>query len=235
MRLLAADTATTSCGVAVADGTTILARTAIVSRVTHSRHLLQMIDDTLKNAGLTVKALDGFAVTRGPGSFTGLRIGISTIKGLAAACDKPVAGISTLEALAWPFCQSSLMVCSLIDARKGEVYTCRYRFKNGAIIALAPEAVLPPEQAVAGIDEPCIFAGTGVDVCGPAIKRLAGENAQLAPPFQNAVSPGIVAWLGTQRLGKNLAEDLDTFAPVYLRKPDAVVHQQKKPAGSGQP
>ena len=227
MRLLAADTATTSCGVAVADGTTILARTAIVSRVTHSRHLLQMIDDTLKNAGLTVKALDGFAVTRGPGSFTGLRIGISTIKGLAAACNKPVAAISTLEALAWPFHQTAWMVCPLIDARKGEVYTCRYRFGNGAITALTPEAVLSPEQAVTGIAEACLFAGTGVAVCGPAIDATMGQNARFAPPFQNALSPGIVAWLGMRRLEQGHAEDVDTLAPVYLRKPDAVVHQQK--------
>ncbi|MFZ5563525.1 MAG: tRNA (adenosine(37)-N6)-threonylcarbamoyltransferase complex dimerization subunit type 1 TsaB [Thermodesulfobacteriota bacterium] len=231
MKLLSVDTATISCGVAVADGPVIIARTTIVSTVTHSRHLLQVIDDTLKNAGLTVKDLDGFAVTRGPGSFTGLRISIGTIKGLAAALGKPVAGISTLEALAWPFARSPLMVCPLIDARKGEVYTCRYRFDNGAITVLAPEAVLAPEKAVADISEPCIFTGTGVEVCGPAIAAAVRENARFAPPFQNAIDPGVVAWLGAQRLAQDQAEDLDAFAPVYLRKPDAVIHQQK-PVGS---
>jgi len=227
VKLLAVDTATASCGVAVADGRTIVDRHAMVSRVTHSRHLLSIIDDLLRRNHLAVSDMDGFAVTRGPGSFTGLRIGISTVKGLAAATDAPVAGISSLEALAWHFHKSPLMVCPLIDARKGEVYTCRYRFENGGITALAPEAVLPPDQAVAGIDEPCLFAGTGVDICGPAITAVVGENARLAPPDRNAIDPAVVARLGMERLEQGLAENLDTFAPVYLRKPDAVIHQQK--------
>lgn len=227
MKLLAVDTATTSCGVAVADGRTIVDRHAVISRVTHSRHLLSIIDDLLRRNRLAVSDMDGFAVTRGPGSFTGLRIGISTIKGLAAATDRPVAGISSLEALAWHFHESPVMVCPLIDARKGEVYPCRYRFDNGRITALCPEAVLPPDQAVAGIDQPCIFAGTGVEVCGPAITAMAGENARPAPPDRNAIDPAIVALLGMERLEQGLAENLDAFAPVYLRKPDAVVQQQK--------
>jgi len=122
MRILAVDTATKSCSVAIVEKESIIAETTLFIEQTHSKHLMKMIDTALNLSGLTVSELDGFAVTRGPGSFTGLRIGISSIKGFAMASGKPVVGVSSLDSLAMQCCFSPYLVSPLLDARKGEVY-----------------------------------------------------------------------------------------------------------------
>jgi tRNA threonylcarbamoyladenosine biosynthesis protein TsaB len=134
MRVLAVDTATTSCSVAIVDKTSLLSEFTLYREQTHSKHLMDMIKAALRMSGLNFSDLDGFAVTRGPGSFTGLRIGISTIKGLAVVLEKPVVGVSSLEALALQVSYSRDLICPILDARKGEVYFSRYRFLNGQII-----------------------------------------------------------------------------------------------------
>ncbi|OQX64307.1 MAG: tRNA (adenosine(37)-N6)-threonylcarbamoyltransferase complex dimerization subunit type 1 TsaB [Desulfococcus sp. 4484_241] len=227
MKLLAVDTATNCCGVAIADDDEIVASVTLVSGLTHSRRLLSVIHDIMDKTGLTVADMDGFAVTLGPGSFTGLRIGISTVKGLAVALRKPVAGVSTLEAIAWQFHTSSMLICALIDARKGEVYTSRYRFKNGKPEIVLPECVLPPEQAIAGIKEPCIFAGPGVDVCREAVCGNSVKTAVIAPSFQKNVPPGTVACLGIRNFKDGMVNAPDDLAPVYIRKPDAVLNKHQ--------
>ena len=133
MKILAVDTATRSCSAAVIDGEALLAETTNTSNQTHSRHLLDTIDAVIEQAGLEITELDGFAVSNGPGSFTGLRIGIASIKGLAFSLGKPVVGVSSLDALAWQCAQSAYLICPLLDARKKEVYACRYRYKNNEL------------------------------------------------------------------------------------------------------
>ncbi len=103
MKILAVDTATKGCSVAVTENSILLTELTLVSSRTHSKHLMGMIETAFSMSGLTVNDIDGFAVTKGPGSFTGLRIGISAIKGLASAAGKPVAGVSTLDSLAFQF------------------------------------------------------------------------------------------------------------------------------------
>ena len=141
MKILAVNTATPACGVAVVNEGTVSAHAVINSRETHARQLMPMIDRVLESCDLAVADLDGFAVVRGPGSFTGLRIGISTIKGLAAASGKPLTGISSLEALAYPFTACPDPICALIDARKNEVYACWYRHHTGRLESLSDETV----------------------------------------------------------------------------------------------
>ncbi|MGD9326825.1 MAG: tRNA (adenosine(37)-N6)-threonylcarbamoyltransferase complex dimerization subunit type 1 TsaB, partial [Desulfobacterales bacterium] len=110
MKILALDTATQSCSVAIIDGEQLLAELTRANVKTHSRHLMDLIETVCLAADLSVRDMDGFAVTIGPGSFTGLRIGISTIKGLAFSLSKPVAGVSSLEALAWQCAQSAYLI-----------------------------------------------------------------------------------------------------------------------------
>jgi tRNA threonylcarbamoyladenosine biosynthesis protein TsaB len=119
MNLLAVDTSTCSCSVAVMTGDRIASELTSLSSRTHTTHLMAMIRDALARAHTEPAALDGFAVTVGPGSFTGLRIGISTVKGLAFACGKPCVGISSLEALAAACPPHPYAICSVMDARKG--------------------------------------------------------------------------------------------------------------------
>ncbi|MEW6079818.1 MAG: tRNA (adenosine(37)-N6)-threonylcarbamoyltransferase complex dimerization subunit type 1 TsaB [Thermodesulfobacteriota bacterium] len=223
MRILAVNTATPACGVAVVDEGTVSAHAVINSGETHARQLLPLIDRTLNSCRLTVADLDGFAAVRGPGSFTGLRIGISTIKGLAAAGGKPVTSVSSLEALAYPFSGCVFPVCALIDARKGQVYACWYRFRDNALEPLTGEVVIPPEEAAARFSGPCLFVGTGAGVYRSVIESIAGSEARFALPFQNDIRPETVAHLGLRRLRDNDTESLDGFTPVYVRPPDAIV------------
>jgi tRNA threonylcarbamoyladenosine biosynthesis protein TsaB len=209
--------------VAVVDEKAISAHAVINSGETHARQLLPLIDRTLSSCRLTVADLDGFAAVRGPGSFTGLRIGISTVKGLAAACGKPVTGVSSLEALAYPFSDWAFPVCALIDARKGQVYACWYRFKDDRPEPLTDEEVLPPKEAAARFSGPCLFVGTGAGVYRSVIEGIAGSEARFALPFQNDIRPETVAHLGLRRLRDKETESLDDFAPVYIRPPDAII------------
>ena len=130
MKILAVDTSAMSCSTAIVDNGVVRAELSTVNSQTHSKHLMTMIDTVCKISGIEVAGMDGFAVTIGPGSFTGLRIGISTIKGLAWSLKKPVAGISSLEALAWQCAPVPCLICPLLDARKHEVYSGRYRFSK---------------------------------------------------------------------------------------------------------
>lgn len=126
MKILAVDTATKSCSVALTEDDAVLAETTTHSGQTHSRHLLNIVDAVIARAGLTLNQIDGFAVSIGPGSFTGLRIGISTVKGLAYGRGRPVVGVSSLEALSRQCPQTPQQICAMIDARKQEVYFCFY-------------------------------------------------------------------------------------------------------------
>lgn len=224
MNILAVDTATNSCGVAVTSTAGVQANTVRISRETHSRHLLSIIDQSLELAGLSVMDLDGLAVTRGPGSFTGLRIGLATIKGLALANNKPVVGISSLDALACQFAGSTFLVCALLDARKSEVYARLYRFADNNLAPVTDERVLSPQMAVADITEPCLFVGPGAMVYRDVIEAAIGKNAFFAPDFANIIRPEAVAFLGARRLRAGDADDPDTLTPVYIRQPDAVLN-----------
>ena len=148
MRILAVDTSTRSCSIAVVDGSDLLAEITSGNGQTHSRHLMAMIDSALGLAGLNLSMIDGLAFTCGPGSFTGLRIGISTILGLSASTGKPIAGISGLDALAMQAAAPDILICPMIDGRRNEVYCARYRWVNDALVKEMAEQVLSQELAI---------------------------------------------------------------------------------------
>lgn len=217
MKLLAVDTASRSCSVAVADGERLAAElTATVAR-THTAHLMTMVDSALGMAGLDVGAMDGFAVTLGPGSFTGLRIGISTVKGLAFAAGRPAAGVSSLAALACQALPWPGLVCALLDARRGEVYAGLYRVAGGRPVALAAERVLPPERLLAEIHTPCMFVGDGAERHQGLVRARLGERAHFLPGERNVIRAANVAALAIPALELAGAGDLDLLLPRYVR------------------
>ena len=233
MRILAVDTATKSCSVAIIDDKHLLAEETLVSDQTHSKHLMDMINKVIGLSGLTLSDLDGFAVTRGPGSFTGLRIGISSIKGIAAASGNPVVSVSSLDALAMQSCFSSYLVFPLIDAHRGEVYCSRYRFsrsgfEGGILRRETKEQVLPPDKAVDDINEPCIFVGNGAFMYKESITEKVGELAHFAPPSQNTIRASTVAYLSMERFERNDTDDISSLVPYYIRKSDAELSFGKK-------
>ena len=218
MRILAVDTATKSCSVAIVEKESIIAETTLFIEQTHSKHLMEMIDTALNMSGLTVSELDGFAVTRGPGSFTGLRIGISSIKGFAMASGKPVVGVSSLDSLAMQCCFSSYLVSPLLDARKGEVYFSRYRFENGHLKKEVREQAITPVEAVCDINEPCLFVGDAVKNYQNKIKDEIGDLAHFAPHYQNTIRASTVAHISMAKFEANDTDDNSLFAPHYIRK-----------------
>ena len=218
------DTATRSCSVALTDGNRLSAEMTTTRKQTHSRHLMGMIDTVLRTAGLTVAEMDGFAANRGPGSFTGLRIGISTLKGLALASGKSLIGISGLEALARQFPFSTHLICPILDARKGEVYTAVYQKTTAGITPLTEERAVPPAEAVSGIDRPCIFLGDGALLIRELISARLGDQALFAPAGFHTLRASMVAFMAKFRLEKGDIEAPAVFAPRYIRKSDAELH-----------
>ena len=225
MRVLAVDTASRVCSVAVVENQGLLAELTVNHGHTHSTHLMPMIDLLLSQCRLSVHDLDGFAVTIGPGSFTGLRIGLSTIKGLAFATGKPACGVSALEVLAWQFPCAGRPICPMLDARKGEVYAAGYTYRNGAPVEVWPAAAVPPEDAVAGISAgiagDCLFVGNGARLYQDKIAGLLGRRAAFAPAGQDDIRAATVGKLGTGRLSQGQFSPLDQLNPWYIRPSDA--------------
>ncbi len=221
MRLLALDTATRSCSVAVTDGEELRAEVTSVSRSTHSRHLMRMVTMALELSGMTLADMDGFVAGRGPGSFTGLRIGVATVKGLCQATGRPLAGVSNLEALAAQAPAESGRIRALMDARRGEVYCCSYEWIDGRMRQAAPEDVLPPEAAAEDIHGPCLLVGDGARLYADRIRTVVGDSARFASPETDWVRAATLAFLGRRRLLAGEADDPARFVPRYIRKSDA--------------
>lgn len=221
MKILAVDTATKSCSVAVIDEDTLLAELTSVNDQTHSRQLLSIIDIVLGKAGLKIDQLDGFAVSIGPGSFTGLRIGIASVKGLAFGLNKPVVGISSLQTLAFQRRQNPYLICPVLDARKHEVYYCRYRFNSGKLEQESQERVASPAEAVRGIREPCVFVGNGAKLYQGLISAALGELAHFAAESQHTIQASAVAWLSLPRFKRQETDEVHLLVPHYIRKSDA--------------
>lgn len=231
LKILAVDTATRCCSAAVRVGDRLAAEMTVVSEQTHSAHLMTMIRETLRMASVALPAIDGLAVSIGPGSFTGLRIGISTIQGLAFAGGKPCVGVSSLEVLAGACLPWPQGLCALMDARKGEVYAGYYRERAGRLDRSAPERVLPIEHALRAIDRPFLFVGDGAERYHSQIRSILGELAGFAPPDRNLPRAATVAWLAQPLLAAKAGQDAGSLVPRYLRAADAELHLRSTTSG----
>ena len=220
MKLLAVESATLSGGVALLDGDLLLGEVSLNIAVTHSERLMAAVDRLLADCGLAPADLDGLAVSVGPGSFTGLRVGIATVKALAMALDLPVAGVPTLDALAARLPFASAPVCPILDARKGEVYLSLYRWRESGMVREWDYLALPPELAVSRLEGPVILLGDGIGACRPWLDRL-GVGAHIAPSAQRLPSAAVVAELGRAALAAGSGVGAEALAPLYLRPSEA--------------
>ena len=223
--ILALDTATRCCAVALTQGGvehgTVLGGLALNSRITHSRRLLTAVDWLMAELGLSWPDLDGLAVGLGPGSFTGLRIGMATAKGLTAATDLPLCGVSTLDGLAQNSSGGQL-ICAVLDARKKEVYSGFYRRdERGVVSGLGPYRVLAPEQLAAEIQEPALFVGDGVLAYGPLWAKLLGNRFMPASSHLHDPPAAAIGLLAAGQLARGEKMDLATAVPLYVRASDA--------------
>jgi tRNA threonylcarbamoyladenosine biosynthesis protein TsaB len=221
MKILALDTATRSCSVALTDEGSLAAELTTRKDQTHSKHLMELIHSVLEIAGFGVSQVDGLAVTIGPGSFTGLRIGISTIKGLAHALGKPVVGISSLKALAWQCADQNHLICPFLDARKGEVYWATYRFDGTRLVQKTAARATAPEAAIAHINEPCVFVGNGAQLYRKKITTRLGYLAHFVPKDQDWLRAASIAALSMERFNAGDTDEVAGLIPYYIRKSDA--------------
>ena len=228
--LLAVDTATERCGVALIVDGRVQAALSLDHGETHSRFLLEAVDSILKLNRMAVSDIDAYAVTRGPGSFTGLRIGISTVKGLAFAAGKPILGISSLEALAHQAGGDAPLVCSMMDARRNEVYWRIYLRKEDVLTPVTDEQVGSVQRMVDRIDRPCIVIGNAAVLYAEKLSMISGLVLQWTPAIDNNIHPAMVGHLAWQRLQRGEQDDIENFVAVYLRMSDAEIN---KKIGSG--
>ncbi|MCK4390789.1 MAG: tRNA (adenosine(37)-N6)-threonylcarbamoyltransferase complex dimerization subunit type 1 TsaB [Desulfobacterales bacterium] len=224
MKVLGVDTSGQTGGVAILERNTVLAEVAVTSAQTHAKRIMLTVDTTLGMAGLTIADCDAFAVTTGPGSFTGLRIGISTVKGLAFATNKPVTGVSTLDALAYQFPLFSHLICPVLDARKGQIYTALYEYASSMKWErLIGDCAAEPRQWLKQIQRPCLFVGDGAFVYGELIRETLRSLACFAPPYLNTVRASVVASIGMKQILNGQVADVGRLVPHYIRKSDAEI------------
>ena len=222
MLTLAIDTATKTMSVALLSCGEIVAETFFNVNVNHSFLLLPVIDDIFLRGQVKLTEIDVFACTTGPGSFTGLRIGVGTVKGFALATGRPVAGISTLEALAFNAAGASMLVCPMLDARKEQVYTAIYRPSPEVTLArVGEERLTDPASFLADIHEDCLFLGDGAIKNEGMIRSILSTRSFFASGNQQHVRAAVVGLLGERdvRLGNLL--DPVTISVRYIRTSEA--------------
>jgi tRNA threonylcarbamoyladenosine biosynthesis protein TsaB len=214
MRVLAVETSTLSGGAALLDGERVVGEYTLDVRVTHSERLMAAIDQLLSDAGWTARDLDGIAVTVGPGSFTGLRVGLSTVKGLALALAIPVAAVPTLDAMAAMLPYAALPVCPVLDARKREVYASLYRWDGLGMRRQWEYLALAPDELARRLNEPVIVVGDGAEAIDSAFAR------RVEPP-RRGPAPAVVGALGRARLARGETVTVADLVPIYLRPSEA--------------
>jgi len=230
MKILGIESSSLVASVAVVTDDELTAEYTVNFKRTHSQTLLPMIDEIKTMLGLELDTLDAIAVSGGPGSFTGLRIGSATAKGLGLALKKPLLHVPTLDAMAFNLYGVSALICPLMDARRNQVYTGLYHNAFRGIAGTAGFEVVKTQCAmdirellreINELGEPVIFLGDGVPVYEAVIRQETAVPFELAPAHVNRQRAAAVAVLGGRYLAAGQAETADEHAPEYLRKAQA--------------
>ena len=219
MRVLAVDTSTMAGGVALLEDARVVGESLLDVRTTHSERLMVAVDRALTDARWAPETLDGFAVAVGPGSFTGLRIGLATVKGLAFALGRPIAAVPTLDAMAAGHAWASRPVCATLIARKDEVFACLYRWDGEAMQREWDYLALSPAALAARLTEPVIGVGDGAALV---------DSPWLTPvlPVRRGPSAAVVGWLGEERLRRGDTVGPADLVPLYLRPSEAELRRR---------
>jgi tRNA threonylcarbamoyladenosine biosynthesis protein TsaB len=221
MKILAVDTSTPTCTVGIVSDDQVLAEYRDSSGQTHARHLMGMIDNTLSACGTALGEVDGFAVVTGPGTFTGLRIGIGTVKGLAFALSRPVVGVTSLAALAAQADLPTTFVCPVMDARRNEVYYGLYASQKGKLNQMGDHGVGLPMDLAKDIHGPCQFLGQGARLYRETFEALLGPLCRFSQSETDTIHAKTIARLAMDRFQKNDIQPLQSVAPHYIRRSDA--------------
>lgn len=223
MKILAVDTSAMTASAALMLDERLAAESILNHKKTHSEKIMPMIDSVLRESETEIEEIDVFAVSNGPGSFTGLRIGVSTVKALAHAMNKPVVGVGTLEALAYNIFDADGLVSPIMDARRGQVYNAVYKWEKGVLKEVTAPRAESLETCIEDFknEKKVYFLGDGVPVHCEKIKEIMGERAVFAPVHCLLQRASSVAAIAKIRAERGETESYGELNPVYLRKSQA--------------
>lgn len=231
MKILGIDSSGLVASAAIVSDDTLVAEFTINNKQTHSQTLLPMIDQVVAMSGISLEEIDGIAVAAGPGSFTGLRIGSSTAKGIALALNKPIISVPTLEGLAYRIAATDGIICPMMDARRNQVYTAVYKMEDNKLCCVQEQQAVSIQEiidCVNNIGEKVVFLGDGVPVHDEILSKMVTVPYRFALPHLNRQSAGAIAVLGAEyyKLGK--IEEAREHKPIYLRQSQAERERAKR-------
>lgn len=230
MKILSIDSATAAATCAILDDYNVLSEITFNYKKQHSLILMPIIDEILKNTGMGISDIDAFVASKGPGSFTGLRIGLATIKGLSQGTGKPFITVSTLDSLAYNLAYTDGIICPILDALRDNVYTALYTFDNCELNRISDYINISIDELITMLKEKncsISFVGDGI----PKFKeKLISNlpNARFAPAHLNLAKASALGELGLKLLSKGTFDDLYASVPIYLRKPQAEREYEEK-------
>lgn len=230
MKILSVDSSTESATCAVLDDDKLLGEITFNYKKQHSVILMNIIDFLLNNLNVTIKDIDGFVISKGPGSFTGLRIGAATIKGLSQGSNKPFVAVSSLDALANNMAYTEGIICPILDALRNNVYTALYEYKNGELQRITDISI----QSIDELIETLSKYESNITFIGDALPKLEDiiknnlPNANFAPLSLNVAKASSLGELGLKLLKSGYADNIYTFSPIYIRKSQAEREYEKK-------
>lgn len=244
MKILALDTSGLVCSVAVMEDDKLLSEFSIQHKITHSELLLPMMDEIRKRISLDLDTVDAVAVSAGPGSFTGLRIGCATAKGLCLAMNKPLIAVPTLDAMAYQFYGNDNIICPMMDARRSQVYTGIYTFVPGkenekqfettfSMETIQEQSAMALEDIAEKLNQlgkTVVLLGDGIPVYRDKLEKLLKVNYVIAPAHMNRQRASALASLGKLYLREGRTVDTDSFSPEYLRASQAEREAAEKKA-----
>lgn len=233
MLILGIDSSTTVSGASIIDTETdkILAESFLNTEKTHSESFLPLIKNTLDQAKIALDDIEAIAVTKGPGSFTGLRIGMVTAKSLVQVTGAKLIGIKTLDALAYNLFGYPGIICPILNARRNEVYTAFYQMQNNELKRISDYVAMAPEKLVGEIlkkSREVIFLGDGVGVYRTFLEKSLASLASFAASNNSFTRSSSVALLAAKGLLENKEDDIHTLVPFYLRKSEAEITWEEK-------
>lgn len=231
MKILGLDSSGIVASVAVVEDDVLIAEYTVNYKKTHSQTLLPMLDEIVKMTELDLNSVDAIAVAAGPGSFTGIRIGSATAKGLGLALKKPLVAIPTVEGLAYNLYDTQGIICPIMDARRKQVYTGIYRFEDHRLRVLEDQMAVPMEELISKLNklgQPVTFLGDGVSVFREMIRQELAVPFAFAPAHINKQRAAAIAALGLEYYREGKTQTAMEHVPDYLRVSQAERERAEK-------
>jgi len=227
MRILGIDTSSPTGSVALVDNNDVISESLLNSSKNYSDKLLIEMDAVLNSSKTKLNQIDGFVITTGPGSFTGLRVGMSLLKGLILATQKPFASVNTLDAYAETVQPGPYAICPVLDARKKEVYTALYNSKNGLCVRETPDQAITPMELCDQIKKPTAFVGNGLVAYRELLSSRLRKKYMHNAPLKKLTVAASAVLIASRDFEKNLQNNLDSLTINYIRPSEAELNYNR--------